>query len=220
MKNLNSVDMLDYRGSVRALRICILTAGLLLAVLAPPLSAQRIEVEEGLAVRYESGETGLYATHAMYPFGTEMLVTNLENGEQVTVQVGGRPARGSKVLVELSSDAADLLAFMYGTMVRIEAQIKEPEVKAMRPRVGSVKQTGMATLLAAAAPGDLIASHPSIPIGTRVKITNTSNGRSTVITIRGRIRASRDRILEISRKAALELGMGEKVEIRLETVNN
>jgi rare lipoprotein A (peptidoglycan hydrolase) len=205
---------------VSSRRVRILTAGLLLTALVPSLSAQRIEVEEGLAVRYVSGETGLYATHGTYPFGTEMLVTNLENGEQVTVQVGGRPARGSKVLVELSSDAADLLAFMFGTMVRIEAQIKEPEVKAMRPRIGSVKQTGIAILLSTASPGDLIASHPSIPIGTKVKITNTANGRSTVITIRGRIRASRDRILELSRKAAMEIGMGDKVEIRLETVNN
>ena len=220
MKNLSGFGMVEYRRTIRTFRIGVLAAGLLLAVLVPPLSAQRLEIAEGLAVRYESEEGGLYGTHPTYPFGTEILVTNLENGEQVAVQVGGRPPRGSKALIEVSTEAADLLFFMYGTMVRIEAQIKEHEVKAMRPRIGSVKQTGVAMLLSTANPGDLVASHPSIPIGTKVKITNTANGRSTVITIRGRIRASRDRILELSRKAAMEIGMGEKIEIRLETVNN
>ena len=204
MKNLSGFDMVEYRRTIRTFRIGVLAAGLLLAVLVPPLSAQRLEISEGLAVRYESEEGGLYGTHPTYPFGTEILVTNLENGAQVAVQVGGRPPRGSKALIEVSTEAADLLVFMYGTMVRI----------------GSVKQTGVAMLLSTANPGDLVASHPSIPIGTKVKITNTANGRSTVITIRGRIRASRDRILELSRKAAMEIGMGEKIEIRLETVNN
>jgi hypothetical protein len=63
----------------------------------------------------------------------------------------------------------------------------------------------------------LTASHPSIPIGARVRVKNVANGREIEVTIIGRIVLRDDRIIDLSPGAAqaLELGSGGLVEVTL-----
>lgn len=54
---------------------------------------------------------------------------------------------------------------------------------------------------------ELTAAHKTLPFGTRVKVTNTRNGKSVVLTITDRGPREAGRILDISAAAAHELGM-------------
>jgi rare lipoprotein A len=53
----------------------------------------------------------------------------------------------------------------------------------------------------------LTAAHPTLPFGSKVKIANLDNGRSVVVRINDRGPFSKDRIIDVSRAAAAELGM-------------
>jgi rare lipoprotein A len=53
----------------------------------------------------------------------------------------------------------------------------------------------------------LVAAHPSLPLGTRIKVTNLLNGRSIEATIIGRIVASGNRIIDLSEAAGDVLDM-------------
>jgi hypothetical protein len=66
-----------------------------------------------------------------------------------------------------------------------------------------------------------IAAHPSLPIGTIVKITNTENDKEVYATIRGRISTSVDRIVDLSPAAAEAIGIPPDgtVAVVLERVN-
>lgn len=50
-------------------------------------------------------------------------------------------------------------------------------------------------------------AHPTLPFGTRVRVENLENGRSAVLTINDRGPFAKDRILDVSRRIARELGM-------------
>jgi rare lipoprotein A len=66
----------------------------------------------------------------------------------------------------------------------------------------------------------LTAAHRSLPFGTRVKVTNVSNGRSVVVRINDRGPFVRSRIVDLSRAAAVELDFVHRgiTRVRLETV--
>jgi rare lipoprotein A len=68
---------------------------------------------------------------------------------------------------------------------------------------------------------ELTAAHRTLPFGTRVKVTNTRNGKSVVLTITDRGPREAGRILDISPAAAHELGMlGPGLgQVRLEVVS-
>lgn len=51
------------------------------------------------------------------------------------------------------------------------------------------------------------AAHRSLPFGTKVKVTNLRNGRSTVVVINDRGPFVRGRIIDVSSGAANDLGM-------------
>lgn len=52
----------------------------------------------------------------------------------------------------------------------------------------------------------LTAAHPSLPFGTRVRVTHLGNQRSVVVTINDRGPFRRGRVIDVSRRAARELG--------------
>src|SRR5262245_59571670 len=54
--------------------------------------------------------------------------------------------------------------------------------------------------------GELTAAHRTLPFGTRVRVTNLGNGRSVVVTVTDRGPFTRGRILDVSARAARELG--------------
>ena len=57
---------------------------------------------------------------------------------------------------------------------------------------------------------ELTAAHPTLPFGTRVRVTNQSNGRSVVVRINDRGPFSGRRIIDLSRKAAELIGIRAK----------
>jgi len=53
----------------------------------------------------------------------------------------------------------------------------------------------------------MTAAHPTLPFGTRVRVTHVRNGRSVVVTINDRGPFVKTRIIDVSRAAAEQLGM-------------
>jgi rare lipoprotein A len=53
----------------------------------------------------------------------------------------------------------------------------------------------------------LSAAHKTLPLGTRVRVTKLSNGKSIVLKINDRGPFVKGRIIDLSRRAARELGM-------------
>lgn len=66
----------------------------------------------------------------------------------------------------------------------------------------------------------LIAGHRTLPYGTQVKVTNTSNGQSVIVTIKDRGPFVKGEIIEISRAAGEAIGMvyDKKTPVRIEVV--
>lgn len=55
----------------------------------------------------------------------------------------------------------------------------------------------------------LTAASKTLPLGSRIKVTNRKNGRSVVLRIKDRGPAQADRILDITPRAAHALGLHE-----------
>jgi rare lipoprotein A len=58
------------------------------------------------------------------------------------------------------------------------------------------------------------AAHRSLPFGTRVEVTNLSNGKSVIVEINDRGPYAEDRILDLSPAAARKIGMIGKGTVR------
>lgn len=56
-------------------------------------------------------------------------------------------------------------------------------------------------------PGTLTAAHRSLPFGTRVRVTNLNNGRSTVVRINDRGPFHGSRVIDLAHGAAQDLGV-------------
>lgn len=55
-------------------------------------------------------------------------------------------------------------------------------------------------------PKKLIAAHPTLPLGTRVKVVNLANNREVTVTITDRCRKRVSHFIDLSREAARKLG--------------
>jgi len=64
----------------------------------------------------------------------------------------------------------------------------------------------------------LTASHKKLPLGTKVKVTNLENQKSVVVTINDRMAASNPAVIDVTRRAAEELGFVKsgKTKVKLE----
>lgn len=52
----------------------------------------------------------------------------------------------------------------------------------------------------------LTAAHPTLPVGTRVKVINLANDKSVIVRINDRCRNHEEAFIDLSREAALQLG--------------
>ena len=70
-------------------------------------------------------------------------------------------------------------------------------------------------------PNGLTAAHRSLPFGTRLRVTNVSNGRTVVVRVNDRGPFVRGRMLDLSRGAAKAIGMvnAGTASIRMARVN-
>jgi rare lipoprotein A len=66
----------------------------------------------------------------------------------------------------------------------------------------------------------LTAAHPTLPFGTRLRVTNVTNGRSVVVRINDRGPFVPGRVVDLSGSAAESLGMVERgiVKVKLDVV--
>ena len=69
---------------------------------------------------------------------------------------------------------------------------------------------------------ELIAAHRTLPLGSKIRVINLANDRSVVVEIRDRGPYLRGRIIDVSRRAAKELGLLETgiAKVRLEAVTD
>jgi rare lipoprotein A len=68
----------------------------------------------------------------------------------------------------------------------------------------------------------LTAAHRSLPFGTRIRVTNLVNGRSLVLRVNDRGPFKSDRIVDLTRRAARELGFlgAGSAPVRLEVLDD
>ncbi len=68
---------------------------------------------------------------------------------------------------------------------------------------------------------ELIAAHRTLPLGSKIRVVNLANQRSVVVEIRDRGPYLRGRIIDVSRRAATELGLLETgiAKVRLDAVS-
>jgi rare lipoprotein A (peptidoglycan hydrolase) len=210
----------------KLMRKLVLVAGLLSAILIPCFAQQpqvKIpKVEEGNAFLYDTDDPGYYISHSTYPFGTQVVVTNLDVNppRQLQMQVGGRIEQNPDWLAAVSSTAVAPLGIDAGkgyVRVRIAEVPKVTQRKAMRATVRKFSQLGLA--IARRDGNDMTASHPSLSVGTKIRVTNQRTGQSVVATVTARIRASQTRILELSRAAARLIGVNRSTEVRIESLD-
>ena len=68
----------------------------------------------------------------------------------------------------------------------------------------------------------LTAAHRQLPFGTKVKVTNLDNDKSVVVRINDRGPHTRGRLIDLSRKAAEQLGMitSGTARVRVQAMSN
>ncbi|GGO95659.1 septal ring lytic transglycosylase RlpA family protein [Stakelama pacifica] len=71
-------------------------------------------------------------------------------------------------------------------------------------------------------PDQLTAAHRNLPFGSKVLVTNLSNGKEVVVTITDRGPYARGRLIDLSRAAAEEIGLKSQGhgEVSLALVSN
>ncbi len=69
---------------------------------------------------------------------------------------------------------------------------------------------------------EMTAAHKTLPLGTKVKVTNLTNGRSAILRINDRGPYSPGRVIDVSEAAADVLGMRERglAPVRVDVVSN
>ena len=66
--------------------------------------------------------------------------------------------------------------------------------------------------------GAMTAAHPTLPLGTRVRVKNIKNGRSTVVRINDRGPFLSNRLIDLSFAAAQKLGINGIAPVEIEVV--
>ena len=67
-------------------------------------------------------------------------------------------------------------------------------------------------------PSAMTAAHRTLRFGTRVRVTNSRNGRSVVVRINDRGPFVKGRSLDLSSGAARAIGMGSNARVRMEVI--
>ena len=65
-------------------------------------------------------------------------------------------------------------------------------------------------------PGALTAAHRSLPFGSKVRVTNRSNGRSVVVTVNDRGPFVRGRIIDVTPAGARALGFSGLAQVTVD----
>jgi peptidoglycan lytic transglycosylase len=108
----------------------------------------------------------------------------------------GRAMKGRMALVVVV-----ILACQFSHLTRVPAEDQTGVASVYSTESGSGTANGQKLNREA-----LTAAHRTLPFGTKVKVTNKSNGRSVIVTINDRGPFMRGRIIDVSPAAARVLG--------------
>ncbi|AEF98926.1 septal ring lytic transglycosylase RlpA family protein [Methylomonas methanica] len=106
--------------------------------------------------------------------------------------------------------------------------------KADRPDVAQLRKAGVASYYNDKYHGrtttsgevydknSLTAAHNSLPLGTRLRVTNLKNNRSVIVKVNDRMHRSNKRLIDLSKKAAKELGFIKAglTKVKIEILKN
>jgi rare lipoprotein A len=67
-------------------------------------------------------------------------------------------------------------------------------------------------------PSAMTAAHRTLRFGTRVRVTNSHNGRSVIVRINDRGPFVKGRAIDLSSGAARAIGMGSTADVRMEVI--
>ena len=67
-------------------------------------------------------------------------------------------------------------------------------------------------------PSAMTAAHRTLPFGTRVRVTNSRNGRSIIVRINDRGPFVKGRAIDLSSGAARAIGMASTADVRIEVI--
>ena len=70
--------------------------------------------------------------------------------------------------------------------------------------------------------GDLTAAHPTLPLPSLIKVTNLQNGKTQVLKVNDRGPFAKNRVIDVSEKAADLLGFKAKgtTEVKVELLRD
>lgn len=107
----------------------------------------------------------------------------------------------------------------------VEAQIQMHELQATNSSIGGMaswygpyfhgRQTANGEIFNQ---NDLTAAHPTLPLGTFLKVTNRANGESVIVRVNDRGPYFDNRVLDLSKRAAKVIGSEEKGVVQIEAV--
>jgi rare lipoprotein A len=128
--------------------------------------------------------------------------------------VAGR-ALGMKVAWRSRASGGMAAALMLGGCAGVPADVAPPAVEnphpLLRPAPFIEGGSGLASYYHrdARAAGTLTAAHRTLPLGTRVRVTNLSNNRAVTVQITDRGPFIANRVIDLSYEAAAAIGMTE-----------
>ena len=64
----------------------------------------------------------------------------------------------------------------------------------------------------------MTAAHKTLPLGTKVRVTNLNSGESVDVEINDRGPYVKGRVIDLSKRAAAELGIGGMAHVQLEVI--
>jgi hypothetical protein len=151
---------------------------------------------QGAALTFAAGGSAAGATSNQFPVGTRLKVTNLDNNKSVTVPITG--VSGSCVL--LNETAMEAVREPGKNLIRrnrVELVGSAPQAGAPlagAPQAGAPQNNGGAsgqvvcagsTVTLSGEGGAPAASSNQFPAGTRLKVTNLDNNKSTTVSVTG-----------------------------------
>lgn len=146
------------------------------------------------------------AAHRTLPFGTLVRVTNLNNSKELIVRINDRGPWIPDRVIDLSYGAARKLEMVDGGIARVRLEFMDEQVGTAawygKPFHGRTTASGEVYNM-----NELTAAHCALPFGCRVKVTNIDNGEAVTVRINDRMPQSRERVINLSKRAADKLGM-------------
>ena len=145
----------------------------------------------------------------------------------VTFAIAGLMSPGPVQADELA--AGDRIASLTETVAALDESIRiEPKAEAVYEMIGQGEASYYGRELAGNRtasgerfdPNAFTAAHRTLPLGTRLRVTNVANGRSVIVRVNDRGPFVRSRLIDVSFGAAREIQMvrSGKAQVRLEIV--